>query len=1097
LTVDEVIHKHSQVIAKKIAVSAKTSQNEAEFRTKVTKIIEDFADIPEVAELINLRLNVHEEYTLIRGSADVVYNRLVIEYESPFSLRAKNSYRPNEHAIKQVKTYIEDLHKLERHKIDRIAGVVLDGHYFIFVRWRDKKWAVDDPLPVTPTSTEQFLRYLSSLSTEIALTPAYLIRDFGENTVVSRLCVNTFYEAIMNTSNPKVHTLFSQWNLQFSEVCGYEEGSTRFDIKDLAKKFGIKDSKLHPFKLFFCIHTYYATFIKLLAIQIASYYAFPGTGTALQKVANYTSQELLNYLNKMERGGVFRDFGINNFLEGDFFGWYLDIWDDSMDKAVRRIISELANYSLITLDVDPEETRDLLKKLYQNLMPRTLRHNLGEYYTPDWLAERLLVMLCGRKEENKADIRPDMRILDPACGSGTFLVIAIQRICEYAKEKNIPQARILEKILENIVGFDLNPLAVISARTNYLLAIGDLLKHRKEEINIPVYLADSILTPSQKTFAGKYLADQFELTESAFSFETTIGEFSIPQSLVDVRYIDKLANLLEECVSLKLSTEEFRKRLLQELPLREEVDKSDIQLIEKLFDKLMDLDSQKINGIWARIIKNAFAPLFVGKFDYIAGNPPWVNWESLPDKYRQRTKILWERYGLFPHGGMDTILGKGKKDISMLMTYVAIDNYLKDGGKLGFIITQSVFKTSGAGQGFRRFILGKKGKPIRVAHVDDMVELNPFEGASNRTAVMILQKGNPNRYPVPYTYWKKTIKGKSIALDSSLEDVINMTARRRLDAEPVDSKDKTSAWITGKRWALKAVKKVMGKSYYQAREGANSGGASGVYWVDIITKRPDGLVVISNITEKAKRPVENIQAPIEPDLIYPFLQGSKAHKWYISSSTYILLVQDPKKRYGISEEVLKTKYPKTYSYLCHFKDILIKRPAYKRYFDGKAPFYSMFNVGEYTLSPYKVVWLRISSRIEASVIGKIGDKPIIPQDTHSFIGLDKIEEAHFLSAVLNSSVFNFAAQSYSMRGGKSFGSPHILENIQIPKFDPEMPNHLKLSELSQQAHKAATKGDNDEIKEIEEKIDYYAARLWGLTEQELKDIKVSLSELNE
>jgi SAM-dependent methyltransferase len=1096
LTIDEVVHKYSEDISKKIIAAAKISLNEAEFRTKVTKILEDFADIPEVKELIDLQLNLHEERTLIKGRADVVYNRFIVEYKSPGKLKDKNRLGNNNTFIQQTKQYIEGLHKAERHRIDRIAGVVLDGNYYIFVRWKEERWSVDEPLPVAPSSTEQFLRYLSSLSTEIALTPEYLIRDFGENTVVSRLCVNTFYDVLVNTTNPKVQTLFNQWNLQFSEVCGYEEGSSRFDIKELAKKFGVKDPKPNAFKLFFCIHTYYATFIKLLAVQIASYYAFPGTGTALQKVASYTSQELANYLNKMERGGVFKDFGINNFLEGDFFGWYLDIWNESIDKAVRRIISELANYSLITLDVDPEETRDLLKKLYQNIIPRDLRHNLGEYYTPDWLAERLLVMLCGGRGENKADVQPDMRILDPACGSGTFLVIAIKRICEFANEANLPKNKVLEKILENIVGFDLNPLAVISARTNYLLAIGDLLKYRKEEINIPIYLADSILTPSQKIFGGKYVADQLVLTESSFSFDTTIGEFVIPQSLVDVRYIDKLANLLEECVDSKLSSEEFKKRLLQVLPLSEKENASDIRLIEKVFSTISDFDRKGINGIWARIIKNAFAPLFIGKFDYIAGNPPWVNWESLPDKYRQRTKLLWEKYGLFPHRGMDTILGKGKKDISMLMTYVAIDNYLKDGGKLGFIITQSVFKTAGAGQGFRRFILGQKGKPIRVIHVDDMIELQPFEGASNRTAVMILQKGNPNRYPVPYTYWKKTVKGKSIALGSSLEDVSQMTARKRFDAEPVNSQDTTSAWITGKKWALKAVKKIMGKSDYKASAGVCSW-ANGIYWVDIIAKRPDGLVVISNITEGAKRKVENTQAPIEYGLIYPLLKGSEVKKWKAEPSIYIILAQDHKKRVGISEDIMKTKYPKTYSYFKRFEDTLKVRSGYKRYYKDTDPFYSMFDVGEYTLSPYKVVWPNIGSELVAAVISKKDKKVIIPQHIVTLVPFEEEEEAHYFCAVINSSIADFALQSYSERGGKSFGTPHVLENIRIPKFNSKDSAHAILSELSQQAHKAVAKGDEDEIKKIEEKIDQCAAKLWGLTEQELRDIKDSLKDLNE
>ena len=121
--------------------------------------------------------------------------------------------------------------------------------------------------------------------------------------------------------------------------------------------------------------------------------------------------------------------------------------------------------------MDPEETRDLLKHLYQNLMPKKLRHALGEYYTPDWLAERLLNQLG-------YDGNPKWRLLDPACGSGTFLVLAIKRVKRYAEEKMLTAADVLDMILRNIVGFDLNPLAVISARTNYLLALGDLLQHR-------------------------------------------------------------------------------------------------------------------------------------------------------------------------------------------------------------------------------------------------------------------------------------------------------------------------------------------------------------------------------------------------------------------------------------------------------------------------------------------------------------------------------------------------------------------------------------------------------------------------------------------
>ena len=57
------------------------------------------------------------------------------------------------------------------------------------------------------------------------------------------------------------------------------------------------------------------------------------------------------------------------------------------------MLARLAEYNPVTVQDDPYSARDLLKKLYHYLLPRDIRHDLGEFYTPDWLAERLLNML--------------------------------------------------------------------------------------------------------------------------------------------------------------------------------------------------------------------------------------------------------------------------------------------------------------------------------------------------------------------------------------------------------------------------------------------------------------------------------------------------------------------------------------------------------------------------------------------------------------------------------------------------------------------------------------------------------------------------------
>ncbi len=107
----------------------------------------------------------------------------------------------------------------------------------------------------------------------------------------------------------------------------------------------------------------------MLAVQVASYYYID-----FQVGDNITSGgpviqliDCISTLNEMERGGIFKNLGISNFLEGDFFGWYLEAWDDDVYKGIRRIISELANYSLVTLDADPDQTRDLLKNSTRTL----------------------------------------------------------------------------------------------------------------------------------------------------------------------------------------------------------------------------------------------------------------------------------------------------------------------------------------------------------------------------------------------------------------------------------------------------------------------------------------------------------------------------------------------------------------------------------------------------------------------------------------------------------------------------------------------------------------------------------------------------------
>lgn len=1063
---NKVIDSNSQTIAFSIIEAAKSSSNEAEFRKIFQRIVENFA------KQVSIELEVRDEYVLARGRADTVYNRLLIEYEPPGSLKGSNNYTNNKHAYGQLKTYIEDIDRRERRKKSRLLGVTTDGTWLIYVKFKEERkqpWEISEPQEINEYSVKKFLRSFASLVSGAALIPDNLERDFGTESLVARKCVEAFYKSLISTESEKVQVFFNQWKRHFNQVTGYSEASQHFNANDLAYLYGMKGSDFKLLPLFFAVHSYYATFIKLLALQIAGHYTFGGL--PLKDFSGLESEKLLKEFNSLEEGGIFRDVGINNFLEGDFFSWYLDIWDEGIEKVVRGVIDKLSSYDPVTVEVDPELTRDLLKILYQQLVPKELRHDLGEYYTPDWLAERLLNQI-------QYNGNPDKRVLDPACGSGTFLILALKRIREYGRKKKISEKELLEKMLKNIAGIDLNPLAVISARTNFLMTISDLLPFMpKGGINIPVYLADSILTPSV----------QSDLFSQAYRVKTSVGEFDIPITIVENSQIDNLAELLESSVRRKETVKDFLAFYNEKIKLNERDLEESKSAAELLYRKLVELEEKGINHIWARIIKNSFAPLFLGKFDYVIGNPPWINWESLPDDYRDSTKPLWEQYGLFTLSGLAARMGGGKKDLSIIFTYVGVDRYLKEKGKLAFVITQSVFKTVGAGEGFRRFQIGDN-EYFRVLAVDDMVELKPFEGVGNRTAVFVCQKGEKTRYPVTYNYWKKKQKGTGIETTLSLEEVNAIATYKQFYAEPIDSKNLASPWLTARLRAIKAIKKIVGQSNYQAREGVNTGGLNGTYWVKVLKKLPNGNIIIENQGDIGRNIVESYKVEIEPNFVFPLLRGEDVSSFSAISKLSFILPVIPNTDMGrnaFPENQMKHQYPLTYRYFERFKEKLLHRSGYLKYLQGQ-PFYAVYNIGSYTFSPYKIVWKYIATELTAAVISKKDTQLIIPDCKLMLVPFDNEKEAYFVAAMLNSTPARFLVKSFAI--GTQL-APYILNNLKILKYMPKNNNHVEIVEISKKLH--SDNSNKDLLNELEKKV----AIAWDI-EDNLSEIVNSYNEIS-
>jgi len=591
-------------IADEIRQAAQESISEEDLRIRVENILR------RVCEPLGIPWARYELTTVVgQRRSDALYGNVIIEYEKPNSFRTTAGF---DRAVEQLKGYIHEEAQRARLPLNRFLGVALDGFRIGFVRYsvRFNDWDVEKPVAVNSYSVLKLLEAIRGLARK-PLDADLLIKDLGPGSRIAKDAVKVFYKRVLDARTERTRMLFDDWRRVFSQVCAYSPEK----IKGLEEIYGIEKDKIDYEVLLFAVHTYYALVMKLLAAEAAVLFGgfFLKSYTRKLEAAYLKGVESLRQeLKELEEGGIFVNLGIENFLEADYFAWYLDEWDDEVANAVVGVVKKLSEYEPGTVELEPDIIRDLFKRLYQNLVPKKIRHDLGEYYTPDWLAELLLNEVGFTVEnfeklakEKGVEAPLDLRLLDPACGSGTFLVLAIKRVKEYVAE-HLLEEKALSKIVKNIVGFDLNPLAVMASRANYLLALGELIRAATTPIELPVYFADSILAERNSTYAGV-----------EYSLKTTVGTFYIPVAVVEKGILGKALSLIEECVHHGYSQIEFKKRAVEELPVLTE---NEVSELANLFVQILKLEKTGKNKIWTRVLKNSFAPLFIGKFDYVVGN---------------------------------------------------------------------------------------------------------------------------------------------------------------------------------------------------------------------------------------------------------------------------------------------------------------------------------------------------------------------------------------------------------------------------------------------------------------------------------------------
>ncbi|HEX42042.1 MAG TPA: SAM-dependent DNA methyltransferase [Phycisphaerales bacterium] len=1012
--------------------------------------------------------------TVLKGKRpDALHGQVVVEYEAPDSFK---SHTAVEHAYGQLTEYVSAEAKAAR-KEDvagpvGIVGVGFDGSSVFFVRCRNKgptakekaggfAFVMDGPYMFGPESALTFVTYLRALA-RLALTAENLADKFGPKAGVAREAVGAFADAMANWPTQRAKVFFQEWQRLFGIVYGEQfGGGSDKKTAALAETYGLSiESDFQT--MLFCVHTYFALLMKLIAAELVSISEGTFGRSFSSALAHSSKEDLLKQLTDVEEGGIYSKRGISNFLEGDFFRWYLEAFDSPrLLDAIRSITRVLSEFEPATATIEPEVTHDLLKRLYQYLVPDAVRHHLGEYYTPDWLAE-LVLDEAGYGGDTKK------RVLDPACGSGTFLVLVIQRAREFGAKRNEPVVETTRRILANVWGFDLNPLAVLAARTNYLFAMGKLAD-RLGAFEIPVYLADSVLWP-------KRTGQMMLIGNGAVEITTSVGTFFVPKIWVEQHgfLMKRAAPIVEETARMKWDVPEAMARFKKEglvYPPHENV-------VADFYEHILELERDGKNGIWARFLKNVFAPMTAERFDYVVGNPPWIRWGYLSSEYRQATMEMWQEYGLFSLKGHAARLGGGEKDFSMLFTYAAADHYLAGSGTLGFLITQEVFKSKGAGEGFRKFRLGDR-ETLKVVKAHDLASVQPFEKAANKTAAIILKKRGHTQYPVPYTVWTRKKGIGRVPTNLKLKAAKKLLDRQVLSATPIGKIN--GSWQTVRKGDGR-LRHIEGENAYKARRGASTE-PYGVFWLDVREILSTGNLIVRNLVEKGKRRIRQVEVRIEPDLVYPAVRGADIKRWVAHPEIHVLMVQDPQRSEPYSEKMMKENWPYTFNYLTQFRKVLLSRGSRTvRELAERTEFYAMFGIGPYTVARYKVVWKRMAGDLVAAVIGRhktpFGWKMIVPTDTTSLFATDRQDEAHYLCAILNSSPVRDFVKSYSS-AGRGFGAPSVMEHVGIPTFDGKNKNHGRLSELSRELHRLRADDKEVETGKMEKAVD---DAVWALFE---------------
>ena len=1015
---------------------------------------EEFSIEPHIEKETTVRGLVHAFSDLKkrasgRGRLDAVINDLVIEYKHHSMLRKDNDIAL---AISQVDDYLTARKKNDGTESDAILTDGLHISYFSFVEGN----LCHTPLrELTVDDIGKIVTAIRSQNTK-KFTPKNIASDFSisaRSDSQAKDVALTLFDRLKGNITGKSQMLFSEWK-SLIHLSIDDNGKSR-DIekrrRDLSEIFQctINDTELE-YKALYALHTTYAVIVKLIACRVL------GENNKEKSVSNLHSVAMQQFFQRMEEGFAYRNTGIRNLLEGDFFSWYADKdqWSREFWLEAQQILATIEEYSTFSLGVRYAPV-DIFKDLYMGIIPQSVRHSMGEYFTPEWLADCTIVGAMNRISA------PGWRAIDPCCGSGIFLIALIRRLVgdiDVGELSGEERQVLIGEIVKRVQGVDINPLSVLSARVSYYLALSQIGEVRNVEI--PVFLGDSALVPTCEIIDGV----------SCYSYSIHTLKDEAIRVLLPVRFVESedFGDIMDDVQSMVQTEDEdsILAVILQGLTARERQSAKLYTQIKKLAHSLVYLHHNKWDGIWVRIITNYMMVARMKRADMIVGNPPWVKWEHLPAAYTRRIKEFCDVRHIFCNdGGM---FGGAQLNICALISNVVASNWLSDNGCLAFLMPDSIMSQNSYEE-FRNFYIDYAKKERLYLNCVDrwMPPLRPFK-VGNRT---VAQDFNTYYYSRQYTDYKKGIPVRIIGKKRGVSDeVINLCRKWEESLQFLTIGEETAKQLSSESTAFTFItaaydfSAIIGPTAYHYRTGVESTPFEIFKMIGVgPSKKGEAFYRFRNKTLKTSRyKVEDIPADgweFDTRYIYPIVEGPNVRPFeYETGNNYhIIPYKESHTKAPVSLKDLYASSPTLAVYFANHKDLLDQQSDKSKSMHRGEEFYALSKIGPYTFAP-NIVAARDNSSFCASVIHPTitpwGEQKktvcvkhtiIISQDVNgNFISQD---EAHYINGILNSTIVKAYIHSTFKTNGFSLKKSHIY----LPKYNPANKVQVKIASLSKEA----------------------------------------------